>query len=35
MVFNSIEKFERKTGKNLYDYQHNAIDQIFEQIEKP
>ncbi len=35
MVFNSIEKFERKTGKKLYDYQHDAIDQIFDQIEKP
>lgn len=35
MVFNSIEKFERKTGKNLYDYQHDAIEQIFDQIERP
>lgn len=35
MVLNSAEKFERKTGKNLYNYQHDAIEDIFERIERP
>lgn len=34
MTYNSIDLLERKTGKDLYEYQHDAIEQIFQEIEK-
>lgn len=32
MTLDAFEKEEKKVGKKLYDYQHTAMDQIFEKI---
>ena len=34
MTYSSIDIQERNTGKDLYEYQHDAIEQIFEEIDK-
>ena len=34
MTINSIDFQERTVGKDLYEYQHDAIEKIFEEIEK-
>lgn len=34
MTYSSIDIQERNTGKDLYEYQHDAIEQIFVEIEK-